>query len=172
MDARHKPSDADPVVAIYDRALPEVFGYLVVRCRNVVLAEDLTTETFMAAVAASRASRLDVNVAWLIGVARHKLVDHWRRVTREQRGLAAVAGSTDALDDPWDEWIDTEIARAALAQVSDQHRIALTLRYLDGLPVADIAELIDRSVHATETLLVRARAALRRVYREQERLDG
>jgi RNA polymerase sigma-70 factor (ECF subfamily) len=172
VDARDEPSDADPVVAIYDRALPQVFGYLLLRCRNVVVAEDLTTETFMAAVAASRESRLDVNVAWLIGIARHKLVDHWRRVTREQRGLAAVTASTDAVDDPWEEWIDTEVARAALAQISDQHRVALTLRYLDGLPVADVAELVGRSLHATETLLVRARAALRRVYREQESPNG
>jgi RNA polymerase sigma-70 factor, ECF subfamily len=102
---------------------------------------------------------------------RHKLLDHWRRVTREQRGLAAVAASTDAIDDPWDEWIDTEVARAALAQISDQHRIVLALRYLDGLPVADVAELVGRGMHATETLLVRARAALRRVYREQESPD-
>ncbi len=172
MVAGHESSDADPVVAIYERALPEVFGYLLIRCRNVVLAEDLTTETFIAAVAAGSESRLDVNVAWLIGVARHKLVDHWRRVAREQRGFAAVTAPTDAVDDPWDEWIDTEVAHAALAQVSDQHRIALTLRYLDGLPVADVAEVVGRSVHATETLLVRARAALRRVYREQESRDG
>jgi RNA polymerase sigma-70 factor, ECF subfamily len=171
VDARHESSDADPVVSIYDRALPQVFGYLLIRCRSVVLAEDLTTETFMAAVAASHESRLDVNVAWLIGIARHKLLDHWRRVTREQRGLAAVAASTDAIDDPWDEWIDTEVARAALAQISDQHRIVLALRYLDGLPVADVAELVGRGMHATETLLVRARAALRRVYREQESPD-
>ena len=113
-----------------------------------------------------------MNVAWLIGVARHKLVDHWRRVAREQRGLAVVTASTDAVNDPWDEWIDIEVAHAALAQISDQHRIALTLRYLDGLPVADVAELVGRSVHATETLLVRARVALRRVYREQESPDG
>jgi RNA polymerase sigma-70 factor (ECF subfamily) len=172
VDSSHESSEADPVVAIYDRALPEVFGYLLLRCRDVVIAEDLTTETFIAAVAANRESRRDVNVAWLIGVARHKLVDHWRRVAREERGLAAVTASADVVDDPWDEWIDTEAAYAALAHVTDQHRIALTLRYLDGLPVADVAELIGRSVHATETLLVRARVALRRVYGEQESADG
>ncbi len=172
MDAGHEWSEADPVVAIYDRALPEVFGYLVIRCGSVALAEDLTTETFIAAVEVARESRLDMNVAWLIGVARHKLVDHWRRVAREQRGLAAATTSTDIADDPWDEWIDTAVAHAALARISDQHRIALTLRYLDDLPVADVAELVGRSLHATETLLVRARAALRRVYRELESADG
>ena len=33
----------------------------------------------------------DVTTAWLIGIARHKLVDHWRRVERDQRRLTAVA---------------------------------------------------------------------------------
>ena len=40
-------------------------------------------------------------------------------------------------------------------------RTVLTLRYLDGLPVAEVAQELGRSLHATETLLVRARAALR-----------
>jgi RNA polymerase sigma-70 factor (ECF subfamily) len=155
------------LVAIYPVALPQVYGYLLLRCGNVALAEDLTAETFIAAVAACRqASPPEVTVPWLVGVARHKLIDHWRRMAREQRHLAAVEANDDAMDDPWEEWIDAEAAHAALAQLSVQHRIALTLRYLDGLPVAQVAAHVERSVHATETLLVRARAALRRVYRE------
>ncbi len=46
-----------------------------------------------------------------------------------------------------------------------------TLRYLDGLPVPEVAECLDRTVHATETLLVRARRAFRHVY-EAGRDDG
>jgi RNA polymerase sigma-70 factor (ECF subfamily) len=42
----------------------------------------------------------------------------------------------------------------------------LTLRYLDGLSVAEVAGYLGRSVHATETLLMRAKAALRRIYEE------
>jgi RNA polymerase sigma-70 factor (ECF subfamily) len=41
------------------------------------------------------------------------------------------------------------------------------LRYLDGLPVKDIAEHLNRTPRGTETLLVRARAALRRIYLEE-----
>jgi RNA polymerase sigma-70 factor (ECF subfamily) len=48
----------------------------------------------------------------------------------------------------------------------------LTLRYLDGLPVAEVADHMDRSLHATETLLVRARGALRRLYQEEYGDDG
>ena len=44
----------------------------------------------------------------------------------------------------------------------------LTLRYLDDLPVAEVADILDRTLHATEALLVRARQAFRRAYSEQE----
>jgi RNA polymerase sigma-70 factor (ECF subfamily) len=138
-----------------------------------VVAEDLTAETFMAAVAATRQGTApEMTVAWLVGVARHKLVDHWRRIAREQRNVAAAEEEGDALDDPWQDWLDAEAAHAALARLSAHHRIALTLRYLDGLSVAQVAEHFGRSLHATETLLARARAALRRVYREVEKHDG
>src|SRR4051794_15207821 len=167
MGSHEERSSSDPLVAIYQVALPQVYGYLLVRCGSVALAEDLTAETFMAAVAACRLERPpEMTVGWLVGVARHKLVDHWRRVAREQRHLAAVDADDEVMTDPWGEWLDAEAAHAALAQLSVQHRIALTLRYLDGMSVPQVAAHVERSVHATETLLVRARAALRRVYRE------
>ena len=143
-----------------------MYGYLLPRCGSVADAEDLTAETFMAAVAAlKRSDPPSMSVAWLIGVARHKLVDHWRRGERERRGFAAV-GPSD-LDDPWEELLDTSAAYSALARLPGPQRAALSLRYLDGLPVAEIADHLDRTVQGTETLLVRARAALRRIYREE-----
>ena len=54
-----------------------------------------------------------------------------------------------------------------LAGLGPHHRLALTLRYLDGLPVPEVAQLLDRTVHATEALLVRARLAFRRAYGEE-----
>jgi len=77
-----RPSACDPVLAIYRLALPRVYGYLLPRCGSAVLAEDLTSETFLAAVDASRqGGRNEASTAWLVDVARHKLVDHWRRTS-------------------------------------------------------------------------------------------
>jgi RNA polymerase sigma-70 factor (ECF subfamily) len=142
-----------------------VYGYLLPRCGSVADAEDLTAETFMAAVAAlGRPDPPTVTVPWLIAVARHKLVDHWRRGERERRGLAAVG--PDPPDDPWEDLLDASAAYSALARLPGPQRAALALRYLDGLAVSEIAEHLNRTLQGTETLLVRARAALRRVYRE------
>ena len=68
------------LLRLYDAALPQVYGYLLPRCGNRTLAEDLTAESFLAAVAAVRKPEAPTpSIPWLIGVARHKLIDHWRR---------------------------------------------------------------------------------------------
>ena len=160
----------DPIVAIYRAALPHVYGYLLPRCGSVAVAEDLTAETFTAAVAAMRQGQMgELTVGWLVGVARHKLVDHWRQVGREERGLSVIERQQVDSGDPWDEVLDLDAAHAALRRLPLQQRLALTLRYLDGLSVPEVAAQLGRTVHGTETLLVRARAALRRVYEEEER---
>lgn len=154
---------AGALLELYDAALPQVYGYLLARCGRRAVAEDLTGETFLAAVDAVRADR-PVTVGWLIGVARHKLVDHWRREAREERGLRVIAESDDAVDDPWDARLDALAAQDTLTALGPHHRAALTLRYCDDLPVREVATLLDRTEHATEALLVRARAAFRREY--------
>ncbi len=158
-------SDPGALVAIYRRALPQVYGYLLPRCGSVVIAEDLTAEAFMAAVAAmQQGAAPDIDIAWLIGVARHKLVDHWRRQERDERSRSTI-GPMREHEDPWEAVLDHVALHRALAELNGSQRAALTLRYLDGLRVAEVAEHLGRSVHATETLLVRARAALRHAYR-------
>jgi RNA polymerase sigma-70 factor (ECF subfamily) len=157
------------VAAIYPAALPQVYGYLLPRCGSVALAEDLTAETFMAAVVATRGDRpAPVTVAWLIGVARHKLVDHWRRQGRHDRRIHLLAGEGAGIADPWDAELDSVRAHETLERLGAHHRAALTLRYLDDLPVPEVAALLGRTVHATEALLVRAKGAFRRAYDGEE----
>jgi RNA polymerase sigma-70 factor (ECF subfamily) len=160
------------LLSLYDGAVVEVHGYLFARCRNRETAEELTAEVFMAAVDSIRRSTVaEVTTAWLIGIARHKLVDHWRRAEREQRRLHAVADdpTVDKAEvDPWDVQLDVLAARDALEQLDAKHRAVLTLRYLDGLGVPEVASVLERSVHATETLLVRARRAFRETYESGE----
>jgi RNA polymerase sigma-70 factor (ECF subfamily) len=168
-----RPDPALGLLELYDEALPHVYGYLLARCGDRGLAEDLTAESFLAAVHAVRKPGApEPSTGWLIGVARHKLADHWRRAEREQRGLRLLGSLTEgrpgSVDDPWDAAIDRIEARVALGQLGPHHRAALTLRYLDGLPVPEVATHLDRTVHATEALLTRARAAFRRVYQAEE----
>ena len=159
-------TDREAFLALYDTALAHVFGYLSARCGSMTVAEDLTSETFLAAVRGlDREPPPDLSVAWLIGIARHKLIDYWRRREVEQRPRPY---RPDADPDPWEVTIDAIRAHEVLATLGTHHRSALTLRYLDGLSVPQTAERLDRTVYATEALLVRARRAFRSAY---ERTD-
>jgi RNA polymerase sigma-70 factor (ECF subfamily) len=166
---RVRPDPALALLELYETALPQVYGYLLARCRNRVLAQDLTAETFLAAVdAARRQPTPPITTAWLVGVARHKLADHYRR--RHDRFSIPVAELPESIDpaDDWDAALDRIVAESVLARLSEQHRTVLALRYMDDCSVPECAKLIGRTVHATETLLVRARRAFRHQYPEPE----
>src|SRR3954464_13920735 len=92
------PLDQDAIVALFDRALPEAYHYLLHRCGRRSLAEDLTSDTLLAAVQAVRRGAVtEPSPAWLVGIARHKLIDHWRSTEREARRLRLVS-SQPAVD--------------------------------------------------------------------------
>ncbi len=160
------------LLALYDDAVPHVYGYLLARCGGRALAEDLTSETFLAAVEAARRPIVNgvvaapMTIPWLIGIARHKLADHWRREVRERKRHDAIAVDLgyEPLDDPWDTELDRMLAHATLQELNQVHHEVLHLRYVDDLTVPQCAAAMDRTVHATETLLVRARKAFRAAY--------
>lgn len=167
MAAEHQPDDSGAaLLAAYEELLPHVYGYLRARCDSVAVAEDLTADTFLAvAAAAAAADPPAVSVRWLQGVARHKLADHWRREYREQRRLRLVElTAVLEVDDPWDARLDAVVAQQTLARLAPQHRAALTLRYVDDLPVREVAAVLGRTEHAAEALLTRARKAFRHTY--------
>ncbi len=167
------PGPGSALLDVYDAALPHVYGYLLSRAGDHSVAEDVTAETFMAAVQALRdRPSHEPSTAWLIGIARHKLADHWRAAERQQRGLERAGSAEPEPEDPWEVRLDVLLAREVLQQLGAHHRAALTLRYLDGLGVSEVAEHLDRTVHATEALLVRARAAFRRIYERDHTGDS
>jgi RNA polymerase sigma-70 factor (ECF subfamily) len=160
------PDPGSQLLALYDRALPQVYGYVRARVGSNTVAEDVTSETFLAAVAAiNRGTVPDLSTAWLVTVARNKLVDHWRREAREERSLK-LAEHDDVAEDEVDTRFERARAHEVLSELGAHHRAALTLRYLDGLSVPEVATQLDRTVHATEALLVRARRAFRAAYTE------
>ena len=147
----------------YDRSAREVFRYLArALLGDRTAAEDLTQETFAAVVVAARDGRAEVlTMPWVIGVARHKLIDHYRHAARDERHLAQVwAGSADSIE--FDELDTAEPARVLemLRSLSPEHRLALILRYIDDLTVPDVATALNKTIDATNSLLSRARRAL------------
>ncbi len=156
--------------AFYEEALPRVYSYFFHRCGGAAsVAEDLTQDTFLAAVAEIRKGKsVTAAVPWVLGIAKHKLLDHYRRQKREER-KAAMSREAQLSEDRLstvDEGESRERALAALGSIPAFQRAALVLRYLDGMSVPEVARALGRSVRATESLLARGRESFKRVYLE------
>src|SRR4051812_10863156 len=112
----------------YDTSAVAVFRYL---ARGVfgdrAIAEDLTQETFTAVVIAARAGRAEAfTMPWVMGVARHKLVDHYRHAARDQRHLARVwNGPSEEVQLDELEACDSSRALEMLRHLAPEHQLVL-----------------------------------------------
>jgi RNA polymerase sigma-70 factor, ECF subfamily len=161
----------------YRRTLPRVYSYLVSRSGgDVALAEDLTQQTFIAAV--DQRSRYDGRadtVTWLCGIARHKLADHFRANERDERRQMRMEVRQIEIGDggaPADHGFeDRSMIAEILLSLPASQRAVLVFVVLDDLPVAEAARLLGKSRGATESLLFRARDSFRRAYGVENRDD-
>src|SRR2546421_26502 len=101
-------------------------------------------------------------------MGRERMAGSGRERGVRRRRAALEHDPAPGEEDPWDMRLDQLRANEVLTALGPHHRLALTLRYVDGLPVAEVAELLGRTPNATEALLVRARTAYRRIYLEGE----
>jgi RNA polymerase sigma-70 factor (ECF subfamily) len=148
-------------------AIPEVYRFVLHRCGDPDLAEELMAEALLAAAHRYRDGEAGaVTVAWIMSVARNKLLEHWRRSQREQHRLRLVWASQEGSLVSGPDEASPERALSVLRQMAPLHQAVLTLRYVDDLTVPDVARELGRSLHATESLLTRAKAAFRRAYVE------
>ena len=151
----------------YEEALPYVYGFLLDRCGRRSLAEELTQETLVEAVRshASFDGRSDV-LTWLCAIARHKLADHFRRLDREERRRTRLLARRSAVEvaESSEETDAREAVWRTLRALPAMQCAALSLHYLDGLSMREIAEILDRSESAVESLLSRGRESFKRIY--------
>lgn len=181
-------TDSPPdLVRLFDETLPRLYGYFRARVGgDRATAEDLTSETWLAAARMLRTGGAEIGepVAWLFGIARHKLIDHYRSRERdplagsfplgEEEDLGRRGDRSDRLeaaptpDGDLERIAERDELIAALAQLPAGQRLALVLHYADGLSVAETAFALDRSQHAVESLLARGRRSLRAVLTDLE----
>lgn len=161
--------DGEAFGRIYDRYVDQVYRYLYYRVGSHAVAEDLTSETFLRAlrrIGSFSWQGRDIG-AWFITIARNLVNDH---VKSSRFRLEIPTG--DMLDaDHGDDGIEqTVIDRLqgaavidAIRELKSDHQECLVLRFLQGLSVAETAEVMNRSEGAIKQLQLRAVRALARV---------
>jgi RNA polymerase sigma-70 factor (ECF subfamily) len=156
--------------AFFEDALPRIYGYFLHRCGgSVPVAEDLTQETFLASVDELRKGRRpEAPIPWIYGIARHKLLDHYRKQARAEQPLADAELTLEEDAFPVQDDGARERAVAALAAVPVSQRTVLVLCYLDGFTAAEVGDELGKSTAAVHSLLERGRESFKRAYLEVE----
>jgi RNA polymerase sigma-70 factor (ECF subfamily) len=154
---RDKVEGSSPFVELYRRHAGQVYRYFFTRTGNKQEAEELTSQTFLAAWESVDQYRGEgAFIAWLMGIARRKIARHYR-----QRPTAPL---DQAIDLPDEGLLPEELAaeRSRLSQVlqalqalSPDRAEAIRLYFFGSLSVAEVSIVMKKSEPAVRMLLHR-----------------
>lgn len=135
---------------------------------RVELVEDLMQEILLAAWQGLPKFRGDASLrSWILGIARHKVDDYYRRRLREAEITEEEGFSVDPAIEPLlDRYLDVaaeqDQVQQTLALLPEAYSLALIWRYRDEKSVREMAQLSGKTEKAMERLLARARENFRR----------
>ena len=162
--ARHAVSDAESFAELYRRHLTRVYRYHIAHVGNVKDAEDLTSQTFMAALEGIRSFRGNGSFAgWIIGIASKKRLMFFRAGKPEVPLDAALAYPSPELptDQAVSQRLQLESVSRALKQISPERAEALILIYFGGLSNVEAGQVLNKSEAAVKMLISRGLQDLR-----------
>ena len=145
---------------LYRKHVGDVYRYALVVLRNEADAEDVTQTTFMNAYRAfEQGERPEKPQNWLIAIAHNVCRQRFRQSQRRPNEVGFEEELAEAV--VVDDAVSAEDIRRALGHLAFNQRSALVMRELEGRSYQEIADILEVSVSAVETLIFRARRALR-----------
>lgn len=152
---------------LFDSHYARLVRHLSVAAGSREIAEDAVQEAFAQAhVRWDEISVYEDPSGWVRRVALNRVRNRHRGLRRLRAAKDRIAGWIQPGDDQFDRWIDRADVAQALAGLSARQREAVSLYYLEGLPVADVAAEMGVSEGSVKTHLHRAREALSRLLEE------
>ncbi len=154
---------------IYDRYIDSIYRFILIKVSSSQVAEDLTSETFLRSWEKYRQKKeqsIKNPKAYIYRVARNLVVDFYRE--RGQTTIMSIEQEEIELESEEDDiekkqqQIDTlQDVRKALVKLKPDYQDVVILRYVDGLPLRDIAKIMNKSYGATRVILHRAMEQLK-----------
>ena len=162
--AREAAVNADAFAELYRRHVTRVYRYHAAHTGNVKDAEDLTSQTFMAALEGIRSFRGEAPfAAWLMGIASRKRYLFFRGRKPEVPLDAAlqIPSPGPATDKAVFSRLQIDSISRALRQLSADRAEALILRFFGELSMAEIGRVLHKNEGAVKMLVARGLQDLR-----------
>jgi RNA polymerase sigma-70 factor (ECF subfamily) len=167
--------DTEAFGQLYDHYHVSVYRFLYYRLGSVPLAEDLTAETFFRALRSMSSFRWQGKDfgAWLMTIARNLTTDHFKagrtRLESTTEDMSTLDTTTDGPEGAVLTSLTNEALLAALSELPTEQRECLVMRFLQGLSIAETAEVLGRSAGAVKQLQLRGVRNLAKVLPEGTR---
>ena len=165
---RAKAFDLEALGSIYDHYQPALYRYIYSRTGNAATAEDLTGEVFARFLETLRSGRNPPRSlpAWLYTTAHNLVVDHYRERPRRAVPLdeGLVRDSATVEERAW----MIEDVQSALGKLTDDQQQVLILKFVEGLSIRDIGQVMGKSEGAVKGLQFRALTRLARLLRLED----
>jgi len=171
---KSQKGNAEAFGKLYELYAPRVFRFLFAHLEDRLDAEDLTIEVFFKIwqyipVYDERGAPFS---GFLFRVARNTLVDHYRRSHRTRQKEALIEEMVDnSQPDPAEivsSGVEHKELRLLLAQLREDYRTVLSLRFLAELSSQETAHAMEKSSGAIRVLQHRALTALRKLMAKRE----
>ena len=163
--------DSKAVIQFYKSYSPKILAYLIKKLPRLEDAQELTNDVFLEAIDSLSILRKEKNVsAWLYKIAHNKMVDFYRKkkiksiLLSQAPFLQIIASEINQPEFQFEKNKIRDNIEAALRNLSYDYKRILKLRYEEEIPVKKIAQLLDISFKATESLLFRARQSFKLAY--------
>lgn len=163
--------DPEAFGVFYRRHERAIFAYFMRRTGDAEISADLAAETFAAALTSvSRYRRQGEPLAWLFGIARHKLLHSLERRRVEDRARRRLGWEPLTLDDDLLEAVAAagadERVQAMLARLPEDQAAAVRARIIDEEDYAQIAARMRCSQSVVRQRVSRGLGTLRSLVEE------
>lgn len=155
---------------IYNQYIEKIYRFIFLKVNSQEIAQDLTSETFLKGWESFKnGNKIENPQAFLYKIARNLVTDYYREKGRTQIVSAESRPIIDPREDLEEEAMlrsDINTVRLALVNLPEDYQNVIIWYYLDGLPIPEVAKLLDRTEEATRVLLSRALKALKNELKE------
>lgn len=152
---------------LYTRHLDDIYRYILSHVRLVADAQDITTQTFMGALKGiAHYEGRGAFKAWLVGIAKRKLIDHYRRekLTFPLDELEIIANNSPPIEELVEHKLRLETVIENLRLLNEDRAEAIRLRIFSGLSSAEAGEIMGKSADAINMLVYRGLNDLRKQF--------
>jgi len=146
--------------SLYQLYAPQVQRFALFLCGDAMLADDLTSETFVRAWTSRGKIREATVKAYLFTIARNLYRDHLRRHHRHQDLDESLPDPSPGLQARTEHKAELEAVMAKLLQLAEVDRAALLMRVQEDMPYEQIAQALNLPVTTVKVKVHRARLKL------------